>query len=692
MNHYLHASLGAALCGLLVFGVSGLAPAAEPCRVIMPEQRNIRIRCPEQLPPLRPPETPTPVTVSALQPQAPSENMSLDDAIRITLLNSEVIRVLSGSSGRTIYDPAIANTQIDERRGRFDPQLQIDNNFYKTETPGAVLDPASPSGVAIDGVRRNSYDMGLGLTKTTNIGGTAALRANTNPTRVADIGTLPLNPSVPSNAELSYTQPILRGGGFAVNMAPIEIARIDTERSFFQMKGAVQRSVRDVIGAYWSLVAARADLWARQKQVEQGTWGYDYANANLQVRRGDRADVAQAKSALAGYRAGMISAQANVLQREAVLRNILGLPPSNPPRIIPVTPLLVQRQNFDWQTIVDVAAQRRPDLIELKLVIEADQQQIMVANNQAMPQLNAVALYRWNGLEGRTPSYAYEVSRSGQFTDWTLGVNFSVPLGLRQGRAALRQRELIVMRDRANLQQALHNSMHILATNYRNLDQYYDLYVANKETRAASAIDLDVQTKKFGVGLTIYLNVIQAITSWGNSVSSEAQTLAQYNAELASLQQETGVILEEHGIRFVEERYRSIGPLGRLAHNRCYPKAERPQPDGPRYPDTGRPAEEAFDLQDPVKKINPGQTQPSINPPMTLSNQPPTQLPAPGGVYVPAPSRQPPPVQPPQQEQLPKPVDTVPLDQLPVHPGGLKLNNPLPNILIPERVPAPRGN
>ena len=655
----------------------------------MPEQRNIKIRCPEALPPLRPPDTPTPVTVSDLQPQAVSEQMSLDDAIRITLLNSEVIRVLGGSSGQTVYDPAITNTQIDQRRGRFDPQLQLDNNFRKTETPGAVLDPTSPSGVSIGGTRRNNYDMGLGLTKTTNNGGTAALRANTNPVRAADRGTLPLNPSVPSDAELSYTQPILQGGGFAVNMAPIEIARIDTERSFFQMKGAVQRSVRDVIGAYWALVFARADLWARQKQVEQGTWGYDSASANLQVGFGNAADVAQARAALAGYRAGMITAQANVLQREAALRNILGLPPSIPPRIIPVTPLSNERMNVDWQNIVDIAAQRRPDLIELKLVIEADQQQLMVANNQAMPQLDAVALYRWNGLEGRTPSYAYEMTRSGQFTDWVLGVNFSVPLGLRQGRAALRQRELIVMRDRANLQQALHNSMHTLADNYRNLAQYYDLYVANQETRSASAKNLDVQMKLFSTGLTIYLNVIQAITSWGNAVSSEAQALAQYNSELASLQQETGVILEEHGIRFVEERYGSIGPLGRLARNQCYPKAEQPCPDGPRYPDTGRPAEEAFDLQDPVKQINRGKT-PAVNPPIALPDQPQPQSQSPGA-YAPLPGQYPQPQPSPQPEKLPQPPDTVPLDQLPVNPGGLKLKNPLPS-LSPERIPTPPGN
>ena len=393
---------------------------------------------------------------------------------------------------------------------------------------------------------------------------------------------------------------------------------------------------------------------------------------------------------MAGYRAGLISAQANVLQREAVLRNILGLPPSIPPRIIPVTPLSDERLNVDWQTIVGVAAQRRPDLIELKLVIEADRQQLMIANNQAKPQLDAVALYRWNGLEGRTPSYAYEVSRSGQFTDWVLGVNFSVPLGMRQGRAALRQRELIIMRDRANLQQALHNSMHTLATNYRNLAQYYDLYVANKETRAAAAINLDAQTKKYGVDNTLYLNVLQAITSWGNAVSSEAQSLAQYNTELASLQQETGVILEEHGIRFVEERYGSIGPLGRWACNRCYPKAEQPCPDGPRYPDTGRPAEEAFDLQDPVKKVNRGQPRPAVNPPITLPHQRPLQTPKPGGVYGPVPGLQPRPIQSPKQEQLPQPVDTVPLHQLPVNSSGLKLINP-PS-LMPERIPVPPRN
>jgi hypothetical protein len=48
-----------------------------------------------------------------------------------------------------------------------------------------------------------------------------------------------------------------------------------------------------------------------------------------------------------------------------------------------------------------------------------------------LPRADAVALYRWNGLEGRMPN-GEEIGTNGDaFTDWTLGVNFSVPLYLR---------------------------------------------------------------------------------------------------------------------------------------------------------------------------------------------------------------------------------------------------------------------
>ena len=100
-----------------------------------------------------------------------------------------------------------------------------------------------------------------------------------------------------------------------------------------------------------------------------------------------------------------------------------------------------------------MAEQLRPDIIELKLVMEADEQRLAFADNQARPQLDGVAGYRWNGLEGEMPNGATLRAPDGRFAGFNVGVNFSVPFGLRQSRAALRRQELVVARNQANLDQ-----------------------------------------------------------------------------------------------------------------------------------------------------------------------------------------------------------------------------------------------
>jgi outer membrane protein TolC len=633
---------GVILGGILLAGAVKFSNAEEVPRPILPEQRRMAIRDPACLPRAPLPNVPAPITVSTPQHDARADNLSLDDAIRIALANSEVIRVLGGSSGRTQYDPAIINTEIDQNRARFDPTFEIQNQFYRNDQPIADFDPSDPTKVIIGGVRQDNYNMGMGLTKTTLPGGSVGLGVQTNPARSAITG-LPLNPENPSALDLSVTQPLLQGAGVRVNLAPIEIARIDTERSYFQLKDSVQEMVRGVIEAYWSLVLARTELWVRRQQVIQGTWAAQQADAMLVVGLGDRADVAQSHSALAEFKAAVITAEAAVLEREDTLRNILGLPPSTPPRITPVSPPSSEQLPIDWNAIVETAAERRPDLIELKLIIEAEQQRLLMARNDALPSVDVNGLYRWNGLEGRTPDQQILSSRPGQFTEWQLGVTFSVPLGLRQARATMRQRELTIMRDRANLGEGLLNATHQLSSNYRNLAQYYDQYLAYQETRVATQQNLEVQNAKYKTGVNLFLNVLQAITSWGNSVNSEAGALIRYNTELANLQRQTGVILDAHGIRFAEERYRAIGPLGRMFAERCYPKNVSPTPNVDQYQTTTEPAENAFNLTDPTPKHRSSSskapsaprppTEPSAADPSssdsTLRAPPPERIPAP---------------------------------------------------------------
>jgi len=197
------------------------------------------------------------------------------------------------------------------------------------------------------------------------------------------------------------------------------------------------------------------------------------------------------------------------------------------------------------------------------------------------------------------PNGPYLSTHPGEFADWELGLNFMVPLGTRNGRAQTRQAILTVMRDFANLEQGLHSMVHTLAINVRDLDNNYEQYLAFKETREAARENLQVQIEEFRTRRNIYLNVLQALTDWGNAVTSEAQSLINYNVDLATLERQTGTILETHGLIFHEEDGRFPGPFTPCGPDRAYPAAAAPNGETTRYPGKDKPAENAFDLEKP---------------------------------------------------------------------------------------------
>ena len=564
-----------------------------------------------------PPPLPTrPKTVKDYEVERESLFMTLDQAIEMALRNAEVIRVLqgtnAGSSGQTIYDPAIQNTLIDVERSRFDPSLNTGIDISRNESPGAVLNPAVPGSALIEGpdITRSNLTAGLSTTKVT--GGTLSLNASASPANTAPNATSPLNPLTPTSLDLSYNQPLLRGRGLDVNLAPVVIARINTERSLYQLKGSVQELVRSVIDGYWQLVAARVRLWALEQQVEQLETAFRFFDAELQVGRGDLGDTAQAQVSLSQFRANLVAARAEVLDREAALFNVFGLPPRPDVRLIPTTAPSRVKIDVDWQSLVTTASNSRPDIIQRKLNIHADEQQLRVACNRTLPQLDAVGLVRMNGLGGQAPNGNVITSDFFQFNDVQVGLSLQTPLGQRSARAQLRQDQLTLARDQALLRQDLHAVTHQLAASLRNLEQFFAQYEAFQKVRTASRVNLNRQFDFFKVGGIAtdrpnYLNVLQAVTDWGNAINSEANALAQYNGEIANLSLQRGTILEEHGVVFQEELYGSVGPFGVCPDQpysqtdymncQCYPGSTAVAGMTPQYSDGGRAAEESFELE-----------------------------------------------------------------------------------------------
>ena len=617
---------------LLILAVLGVVSGPVAAQLHVDEQQRILWHDETEIARSGRPAGGAPVTVASPESVANEQLLPLDDAIRMALRHSEVIRVLTGvsasSSGLTIYDTAIATTAIDQAVGRFDPVFSANSSFRHNETPFAVPDPGDPLRALITDRQVGGTDLSATLSQTNRLGGRADLSAldNWNRRGAGLPGSGSLDPTHAPSLEVSYTQPLLAGFGRRANEAPIVIARLQLDQSYFQFKNSMQELVRGTVAAYWSLVQARTELWAREIQVEQSRLALDRAEAEKRAERIDLADTTQFRVSYANFRANLITARATVLQREAALRNLLGLAPEDSVRLVPSTPPTRDQLQFRWEEIVDTAQRRRPDLIELQLILLADQQRLIQGKNLAQPTVNAVALQRWNGLSGRLLDGSTLSSSPDNHTDWTMGVTFSVPLGLRQARAQMRSQELLIARDRANIQQGLHQTEHLLATSVRSIDQFFLQYEAFRETRDAARDNLDAQRARAATGISIPLVLLQAIADWGNAVASEAQALTSYNTELANLELLTGTILDTHGIRFVEEQYASIGPWGKCFTPECYPRDLRPAENADRYPDSAEPSEKSFDLDDYPKPQNRPQPQlpqePSETEPSSRGSEP----------------------------------------------------------------------
>ena len=206
------------------------------------------------------------------RPESKDWHAPLDDAIRIALERPNVVRVLTGTtataSGQTIYDAAITDTTIDQRKARFDPVLKHDNLWSLNNTPFALPDFTNPFQTVLSSTPTTAYLSTLGVTKTNVLGGELGLTWIENPTRFAGSSSrltpcfptsFPLNPQNTNSLELRYTQPLLQGAELpGQHRRPIVMATGSTPRCrSFHTRTACRNWSAASIEAYWNLVQAR---------------------------------------------------------------------------------------------------------------------------------------------------------------------------------------------------------------------------------------------------------------------------------------------------------------------------------------------------------------------------------------------------------------------------------------------------
>jgi RNA polymerase sigma factor (sigma-70 family) len=340
--------------------------------------------------------------------------------------------------------------------------------------------------------------------------------------------------------------------------AQIVIAPLNADVDPLRFKAELMAEVRSVEQQYWNLSVAHVQLWAAERAVRLAEDILNREQAEFKAKRGTASDVAEAQQRLEQSRLNLVTRTSAVITTDRGLRNLLGLPPAGTRRIVPVTPPIEARLEPDWDKSRAALLENEPDILRARASVK-----------------------------------------------------------LAEGRG----NPVLLERQKAYLQQVVHQTTHSLARFFNEIDYNYKQLQAASRVRQAAAQRLDAMRADREAGRIPVNRFLDAVTQYVAAVGAEAQYRATYNISIVALEEAKGTLLEYSKITVAE------GPHPRKAYiqARDIQNAHRQHhipPDGSMMPEK------------PVGPANPDPTVP--NPPPNADEPQHPPMPAPIGPIGPA--------------------------------------------------------
>lgn len=538
-------------------------------------------------------------------------DMGIDEAIRTALTNSEVLkdngsflspgnRLLNNPDfTQSVYDVAIQETNILFGQGGPEAALSEFDAQFTTNMTYGLSKQISDSGTIgfnrFDEQREDVVDARLGLSKIFRNGDSIQLGHNVfySDQNQSGLSARPFpseytsRPGRGQDAGLpmflaEYRAPLLAGSGSEytgiagpiarrptlastpnVNQGVV-IARIRTDISIADFEEAVATMVKDVEETYWDLMLAYRTYDAETMSRNSSLQTWREVRANMEAGKVGAADEAQARDNFYEIRARTENALAGLYQAELRLRRLLGLAVNDGRVIRPADDPITAELNPEWHTSLAEALVMRPELRKQKWNIKSLELQYEASQSLIRPRLDFVARTEVNGFgdnlisKGTAPAYrtsAYESLLDGEQAGYTMGFEFSMPLGFRGAHAQVQNYEHRLGKARSILANQELEVSHELANSLQQLDQSYATAKTNFNRRRAAERRLQAFEAEYKVGRTTLDQLLRSQISLAQAEIAYFQSLIGYNRAIAEVKYRKGTTLREAQVYLTESMW-----------------------------------------------------------------------------------------------------------------------------------------
>ena len=551
------------------------------------------------------------ITAHAVQISGEPRNLqrSVDDEVREVTLHEMMLTALShneiiettalGGVGSkavltnpegvaSVYDSAIQETGIlFGRRGldaalsdfdaRLNSSLTFNGGTNRQNSPGFGPTPAlAPIDTQI-GV------FNTGLSKSFATGGSVAVNSNFSDA-FSNSAQSYYQSAYTGSLGATFTQPLLAGSGVNFTRVAgttnpafgpitgvsqgVSIARINQDLSLADFEIAVRTALRDIENSYWDLYLSYRQYDTSVTAYESAFQTWREAQTKLEVGTLKKADELQARDRLYETKSSLELALNQLYQTESELRRLVGLPMNDGTVLRPAEEPIVAELKPDWQACLVDGLTQRVELRRQKWQIKSLQLQLDAARSLVRPSLNAVAGYNRLGfgdtLGGQgvydpllsTPTDSVLGSMThDNLNSWTVGMQFSVPIGLRQARSQARNYELQVAKANAVLAAQERSIAHDITNAIQDVAAAYTAAQSNLSRLEAARERVELLDAERDVGTLTLDLVLRAQASVATAEGSYYQQVVAYNKAITNLNLATGRLLEFNNIYLQEGKW-----------------------------------------------------------------------------------------------------------------------------------------
>ncbi len=440
------------------------------------------------------PQGPLPVDEEAARLGQPSRRLTLADALRLGRANNVELRAFE-------LGPEQARMDLIAAEAVFNPELYGDAGYGDSQSP--QRNAFQPS------ISRDTIDAAVGWRQRVISGGLFDLSYRTARlnTESPIVNGAPLFPERQYTSEwvVTYTQPLLRSAWSDYTRAGIVSAQVGVARSEQDFARSVQDTLIAVVQAYWELAYARENYRIVQSALQVAQEQLRITLERIRVQELAPRDRVADDAEVARRQEERIVAENAIRKREDELRRLLFDDRDGQIwrwNLLPVESIetaFVERSEHT-QKLVEEAIRSRPDLKSARSSVAQAEIDLMRTTRDLLPDLDLVSSYSSDGVRNDYFHTAWSDAWNQEYPDWSVRLQFSVPIGNQAARAAQQKAQLEVERRQRQLYGAMLTVAQEVREAVRNIDSLAQSIRASAESMRLAETNLETEQVKLGVG------------------------------------------------------------------------------------------------------------------------------------------------------------------------------------------------